>query len=134
MIRASVGVKLWRNLFADVDGKRRDITKNGRLSCALFVSSILHHFKLIGDVHSTVEGTLRDMEESGWKKSRSPEPGAVVIWEPGDDHDGTPHPHIGFCISDTTAISNNSKLGYPAKHDLHFGKRHRAVVGYWQKK
>ena len=42
----SVGNKLFRNLYFDINGKRTDILKNGVLSCAAFVSWILKNFKI----------------------------------------------------------------------------------------
>lgn len=134
MIKSSIGVKLWQTLYAEIDGKRVNITKNGKLSCAYFVSSLLHHFKLIDDVHATVEGTLKDLQNSGWKKTAYPKPGAIVVWEPSDDHDGTPHPHIGFFVGGGKAISNSSKLKYPTMHDIYFGRLQRKIRGFWMKK
>jgi len=64
-IENSVGSKMFRNLYAKVNGKNKDITENGNLSCALYVSSLLYLFKLIKDIHATVSGTLGDLKRSG---------------------------------------------------------------------
>lgn len=78
-IKNSIGSKMFRNLYAKVDGKKVDITKNGNLSCAVFVSSILFLFKLIKGVHATVNGTIRDLKESGWIETKTPEIGCVLV-------------------------------------------------------
>jgi hypothetical protein len=133
MIHASLRARTWRHLYAEINGKKQDITKNGKLSCAYYASSILHQFGLISSVHATVDGTIRDMKASGWQETKKPKEGAVIIWEPSDEHDGSPHEHIGFYISQSCAISNSSKLGYPTKHDINFGKAKRKIQGFWTK-
>ena len=45
IIKNSVGSQLFRNLYAKVNGKKIDITENGKLSCAFYVSSVLLLFK-----------------------------------------------------------------------------------------
>lgn len=117
----SIGTKLFRNSFYIIGGKREDILGNGRLSCAIFVSSILYIFKLIRDVHATVDGTIRDLEASDWRRVRSPRPGDVLIWEPLRFADGSEHGHIGFYIGSNMAVSNSLRQGCPAKHHYTYG-------------
>lgn len=123
MIRNSVGSNLFRTLYADIDGKKEDILRDGDLSCSSFVSSILYHFRLLKDVHATVEGTLRDLNASGWVKSDTPIPGAVLLWEEAVQARGELHPHLGFAIADDQAISNSSSEGVPQQHHITFGKK-----------
>lgn len=115
-IKNSVGSKMFRNLWAKVNGQKKDITKNGRLSCALFASSVLYLFKLVKDIHATVDGTIRDLKDSGWKEARTPKAGCVLVWAEKDFKDGSRHRHIGFYLGNNLAVSNNSKKGYPTRH------------------
>jgi len=71
-VEKSVGSKMFQTLWAEVDGKKKDITQRGKLSCATFVSFVLLSFGLIKEKHATVNGTVRDMENSGWRKIRKP--------------------------------------------------------------
>ncbi len=47
MIKNSVGTNMFRNLYATSGGEVQDIVREGELSCAYFVSSILYIFKLV---------------------------------------------------------------------------------------
>ncbi|MEI7741146.1 MAG: hypothetical protein WCJ29_01425 [bacterium] len=134
MVQASVGAKLWRHNFALVDGHKKDLVKNGRLSCAFFVSSILFHFKMISDLHTTVEGTERDMLANNFRRVKKPVPGDVIVWGPSNIHDVTPHLHIGFFIGGTRAISNSSRFGFPIRHDINFGAQNRKITGFYHYK
>src|SRR3989344_997793 len=88
---------MFRNLYFEIDGKEVDVLEDGGLSCAMFVSSILYLNKLIGDIHTTVVGTEKDMLESGWYEIRDLKLGAVIIWEKKiGNKDGLPHYHNGF--------------------------------------
>lgn len=120
VIRNSVGSNLFRNCYALVNGEKRDITRDGDLSCAFFVSSLLTVFKLIKEVHATVEGTVKDLETSGWQQTTTPKPGDVIVWAKQTDERGEDHGHIGFCVSEKEAISNNSQTGTPALHPLDY--------------
>ena len=122
VIKNSIGSKLFRNLYAKVGGKKIDITENGNLSCAIFVSSILVLFKLIKDVHATVNGTVRDLKESSWVEIKKPKIGCILVWVEKDFGNGRLHKHIGFYIGKEKAISNDFRRGYPTKHDWKFRK------------
>lgn len=117
-IKASEGSTFFRHLYARIDGRKRDLTKSGGLSCALFVSSILIMFGLIKTRHVTVAGTLKDMRKNGWKEIKKPRPGAVLVWEKTRGHE-----HMGFYIGPARAISNNSLKKVPATHHWTFGMR-----------
>ena len=118
--------RMFRNLYAEVDGKETDIAENGKWSCAILVSSILYLNRCIGDLHATVSGTLADMEKNRWRETKQLIPGVVLLWESllGDD-DGKPHDHLGFYLGDDLAMSNDSKgLGLPHIHSITYdGKR-----------
>ncbi len=150
VIKNSVGSKIFRNFYAEVDGKKIDITKNGNLSCAWFVSSLLYLFKLTKDVHATVDGMIRDLQQSGWKKispkgeyasgEKRPKIGSILVWEKIDFGNKDFHKHIGFYIGNNKAISTNSfKKGRPVIHHWTYGiKRNKSVrkieAIFWNKK
>lgn len=123
-IKNSVDSKLFRNVFAKVDGIKTDITEKGNLSCAFFVSSILLLFGLIKEIHTTVNGTVKDMEGSGWIEIQEPKVGCVIVWGKVDFGGGNFHKHIGFYMGEEKAVSNDSEQGVPIMHDWKFnGKR-----------
>ena len=120
-IMNSVGSNLFRNLFASVNGKKKDILEDGALSCAAYVSSILYLFKLIADTHATVKGTVADLVKSGWTKTKKPREGAVLVWEAKEFGNSGAHKHIGFYIGKNKAISNSFKKYHPISHHWTFG-------------
>lgn len=115
-VQNAIGTSMFRSLYALVDGKEVDILNNGRKSCALFVSTVLVGFDLAKTVHATVEGTISDMERSGWVRLRRPRQGCVIVWK-GYLIDNEPHNHIGFYVGKGRAISNSSDKGSPHEHD-----------------
>lgn len=120
MIHNAVGSSLFRNLYLLVDGEKRDILNEGSLSCAFFVSSILHQFQLTAMPHATVSGLERDLKESGWTLAETPRVGDVLIWEPKLQGSGT-NAHVGFYLGDDRAISNDWQTRMPAEHHLTYG-------------
>lgn len=133
-IKNSVGSKMFRNLYAKVKGKKKDITENGNLSCALYVSSILYLYKLIKDIHATVDGTLKDLQNSGWREIKNPKVGCVIVWDKVCFGSNNTHKHIGFYIRDNTAISNNSKEGCIAEHNWCFNGERQVTTLLWNSK
>lgn len=125
VIKNSVSSNIFRNSYAKINGKKQDILRNGELSCAFFVSSILALFPLFELIkyppHATVDGTIKDLENSGWKKINKPKVGSIIVWEKNDSGNGNIHKHIGFYIGNNKAISNNSKLKQPVEHHWTFG-------------
>jgi hypothetical protein len=119
-IENSINSKLFRNLFAKVNGKKKDILENGELSCAFFATSILYIFKLISGIHATVRGAVADLEKAGWARIKNPKKGAVLVWE-AEKFDHESHKHIGFYVNKNKAVSNNSKKGQPTLHHWTFG-------------
>jgi hypothetical protein len=118
MIKNSVGSNQYRNCYVVVNGEEHDIMKDGDLSCAFFVSSILNQFDLVKRPHATVSGTVKDMLESGWVEATELQPGDVIVWAPGQQAAGEVHAHIGFYMGDDRAISNSYKLRTPTEHPL----------------
>lgn len=137
-IENSVGSKLFRNTYLEIDNKKTDILNNGQLSCAVFVSWLLRIFYLINEGHATVEGTIKDLEKSGWYKIKKPKIGAILAWE--EIHlNGTLNKHIGFYISGNKAISNSRTTKTPSKHHWTFGVKNGKPIRkveeiWWHKK
>lgn len=129
---------IFRNLYAEENGKEIDILENGQNSCAVFVSWILMVIGMIKNSHSTVYGTEKDMLASGWRQIEKLRPGAVIIWEKKMGDNGllgkkdVEFTHIGFCISATEAISNSSKgTGFPWKHHITYNETRKIEKIYW---
>lgn len=133
VIKNSIGSKIFRNLYAKVDGKKEDITRNGELSCAFYTSSILALAKQIKEVHATVNSTVKDLQKSGWKIIKKPKVGSVLVWEKADFGNNSIHKHIGFYIGKSKAISNSYKRGYPIKHNWIFANRKIEAI-FWNPK
>ena len=113
--------------------------RDGGLSCAFYASSVLALFQLIKKSHGTVEGAIKDLEESGWNKIKTPKIGGVLIWEKLNFENGEAHKHMGFYIGNDKAVSNSEKLGQPKIHHWTYGtikgKPVRKVeIIYWNKK
>lgn len=140
VVKNSVGSKMFRNFYAKVNGKKTDIMNNGDVSCAWFVSSLLYLFKLIKDIHCTIDGTVRDLEQSDWNKISKPKVGSVIVWEKKNFGKNDFHKHIGFYIGDNKAIStSSSKNGQPAIHRWTYGVKNNKPVRkieaiFWNKK
>lgn len=134
VIENSIGCKLFRNFYAKVGGKKVDIMRNGELSCAFYVSSILNLFKLISGVHGTVDSTVKDLKQSGWKIIKKPKQGSVLVWQKIDFGNNDVHKHIGFYIGDNQAVSNNYKMGSPVKHGWNFGAKRKVDLILWNPK
>jgi len=128
LIENSTGSKLFRNNYFFVDGKSKDLLRNGELSCAFYVSSILYLLKLIKDVHKTVQGTIKDMKESGWYKIEKPKKGAVILYEPGKHG----HYHLGFYWNKNRAVSNVYYKRSPQFHPLNYQGR-KILAFYYHK-
>jgi len=130
VIENSVGSYMFKNLFIEIDGVKKDATEDGWLSCAFYVSSILSIFKYIENVHATVSSTVKDLQKMGWVTIEKPVPGSVIVWKPGQDTEG--HSHIGFYIGDNLAISNDSYKKYPLKFDWKFNGKREVEMILWK--
>ena len=134
VVRNSVRSKLFQNFYAKVNGKKTDIMRNGELSCAFYVSSVLALPKFIKEVHTTVDSTVKDLKESGWKEVKNPKMGCILIWEKTDFGDNDIHKHIGIFIGNGKAISNSYKLGYPIKHRWNLSGKRKVDIILWNPK
>lgn len=122
---------MFRNLYMTIDGIEQDALKNGELSCAAFVSSVLYILKLINDVRATVAGTEKNLLANGWHQVSEPQPGTILMWEAEKYEDGSSHEHIGFFIGNNRAVSNDSGKGIPQEHDWRFDGKRKVVRMYW---
>jgi hypothetical protein len=121
MIEKSRNSKMFRQAYILENDKGKDILKNGELSCAYYVSSILKIFDLISCLHSTVDGLVKDLKKSGWQETKKLEPGNILIWQEKKFKNGS-HKHIGFYINQSKAISHDSSKKMPAVHHYTFGQ------------
>lgn len=124
---------MFRNFSAVVNGEN-NINDNGELSCAFFVSFILFFFKQINSGHTTVNSTIKDLINNGWKKIAKPRPGAVLVWEENDFGKHGMQKHIGFYIGDYKAVSNSEKLCFPIKHHWTYQGKRKVNLILWSKK
>ncbi len=127
---------IFRNFYIEKDGEVLDSLEDGKSSCAVFVSGILillnDLFHWIKGPHTTVISTEKDMIESGWHEIDSVKPGAILIWERKDGHDGKSHLHIGFYVGNDEAISNSSRdTGFPARHHYTYNDTRKIEKIYW---
>ncbi len=134
VIKNSIGSNLFHNFYAKVNGKRTDVMANGQLSCAFYVSSILLLFKFIKEGHATVDSTVKDLKQSGWKKIKKPKIGSIIVWEKMIFSNNNIHKHIGFFIGNNKAISNSYKLRYPALHHFTFDGKRKVELILWNSK
>ncbi|SRR3989339_919259 len=134
-IKNSAGVSTWRNFYAEVGGVKKDVLKNGDLSCAFFATSVLLIFGLIEKVHFTVKGAVGDLEKSGWKEINNLKPGAVLIWEKNKFFSNE---HIGFYLNKKKAISNYFLKKKPFQHHFTYGTinglpKRKIIKIFWHK-
>ena len=127
---------LFRNFYVEENGQEKDVLENGGLSCAVVVSSILYlcnpilEFsgkpKWLNLTHANVLSTEKDMQKSGWYEIKDLRLGAVLVWEKKDSHK-----HIGFCIGNNMAVSNDSHTGFPWKHHYTYDGTRKIEKIYW---
>ncbi|HYC79440.1 MAG TPA: NlpC/P60 family protein [Candidatus Binatia bacterium] len=138
-IKNSVGTKMFRTFYVrDEKGKIYDVLKNGDLSCAVFVSTVLRNFDLIEKLHFTTIRTVEDLVQSGWKKVKTGDmkPGDVIVWEKKPVRSGGDVPHIGFYVGNNQAVSNSSKTGMIQKHHVTYKTKRNIEAVYrpnWKK-
>src|SRR3989344_1406153 len=116
---------LFRNLYADENGKEIDVFENGGTSCCGHVTWILLALELIKHPHAAIHGTKRDMIDSGWHEVNELKSGAVIVWEDLVANDGLQGQkgvklsHMGFYVGNNEAISNDSKVShFPRRHHV----------------
>ena len=139
VIKNSAGSHAFRNFYATVNNKKIDLMRNGELSCAFFISNVLSAFNLMKGIQITVNRTVRDMKQSGWKRIKKPKIGSVLVWEPVDTGKRDIHRHIGFYLGKGKAVSNSAKKGIPVIHHWTFGTnkrkpKRRVEAIFWHRK
>lgn len=132
MIRNSVGTKMFRNLYLKKSGKKIDITEDGELSCAFFVSNVLLIWGLISKGHATIKSTIRDMQKNGWEEIplKKIKPGDVIVWEDKKSRKGKIHSHIGFFINKKKAISHSDGIKAINIHHWTYNEKRNVVAVY----
>jgi hypothetical protein len=137
-IKKSIGAELFQTLWAEVNGRKRDILQKGEKSCAVFVSGILLWFGLISSRHATVKGTVADMKQAGWKKIAKPKIGSVLHWE-AEESNGSVNEHLGFYVGHKQAISTSRTRRVPVLHHWTYGQikgkpKRKIIAIYWHPK
>ncbi|MBI2063083.1 MAG: hypothetical protein HYT61_02475 [Candidatus Yanofskybacteria bacterium] len=127
-VKNSIGSNLFRNFYCKIGSKTVDVLEDGNLSCAKFVSSILYLFKLISDMHTTVSGTVADLQKSGWIQTAKPRVGTVIVWEAKKVKNGNFHKHIGFYIGNKRVISSSYEKHQPIVHHWTYGTKNSKPV------
>ena len=122
MIKDSRDSQMFRHLYVLENKQKKDILKNGELSCAYYLSSILKIFDLISQSHATVKSTIEDMRKSGWQPTKKLKPGNVLIWQKKKFPDGTIHQHLGFYLGQNKAISHRPEKKMPIIHHFTYGQ------------
>lgn len=136
VIEGSVGTNMFRHVWADFDGERRDTMNDGGTSCAFYVSGVLAMFNVIEKPSSTIQSVVDNILKAGWQKVEEPEAGDVIIWEP------KVYPpveeaqeHIGFYVRSEKAISTSWRTKTPILHDYMFRDyEERKIVGIYRGK
>ncbi len=132
MIENSVGCNMFRNFYSLIDDTETDIMRDGDLSCAYFVSSVLVVFQLIKETHSEVVATVKDMTSSGWKEIKKPCLGSVIVWGNKKGLSGEIHKHIGFYVGGGVVISNNDINKSPSRHHWTYDDKREVEAIFWK--
>ena len=122
MIKDSQGSQMFQCLYVLENNKKKDILKNGQLSCAYYVSSILKIFDLISQPHATVKSTIKDMLKNNWRETKKLKPGNIIVWENKKNH-----LHIGFCLGKNRAISHCYEMKAPIVHDYTYNQKRKII-------
>lgn len=129
LVEASVDSPLFRTFYAKVNGKRTNVVRDGKVSCAFHVTGILKLFNLVQEVQITNNRAVRDMLESGWRPVSRPRAGCVVLWDEKDPDPermrkdkGVYQPkvkHCGFYLGKGVCVSNfGDRTGMPWRHAI----------------
>ena len=130
-IENSVGSREYRNLFALVRGVRKDILKDGLISCAYYVSNVCTVLGYLPRPHTTVDGLIVGLENNGWRRVEQPtKPGEILVWEEATQAGGELHKHAGFYMGNDQAISHVDSDRTPSYHHLTFGGTRKVVAVY----
>lgn len=127
---------MFRNLYLEKDGRKIDVTENGEMSCAYFVSNILLIWGLISQGHATIKSTIKDMLRSGWKKIsiNAVRPGDVIVWEEKLSNRGRTRFHMGFYIGDEKTVSHADGKKAVALHNWTYNSKRKITAVYRNEK
>ncbi len=127
VIKASQGSKMFRHVYVLDNNKKKDVLKNGKLSCAYYVSSILKLFGLISMPHATVKSTIKDMLKNNWKSTKKLIPGNILLWEEQIQANGKVHQHLGFYLNKDKAISHRYEKKVPMIHHYTYNQKRKII-------
>lgn len=133
-LHKAAGVLIYQNLFVMSDsGERIDVSRDGELSCALFVTNFLLMFDAIARPSATVATAEKLLESHGWKNIPLSErlAGDVLVWEAQGQARDEQHLHIGFSLGSHRAISNSFTEGFPKIHHDTYDDT-RAIIRVWR--
>lgn len=132
-INNSIDSIMFRNLWIKDGDTEIDVLENGKLSCAVYVTSILVLYGLIDGLHATVKKTIECLEKFGWEKIKRSEiePGDIIVWNKRIDKNGKRHGHIGFFIGNDSAVSNSMESKKIVQHGWDYGGK-RKIVAVWR--
>lgn len=127
VIEGSLGTRMFQHFFVQKldSSEELDVMNEGEYSGAFYVSAILALIGYIKRPHSTVDSTLKDMEESDWMKTETPKQGDIIVF---DKHPVFGTENLGFYWDGQTAIYNYYEDRVPVKKDL---EDNRTVLSYW---
>ncbi len=136
MIRNSLDSRMFNSVWVKRKdtGESIDVLKDGDLSCAFFVSSILTLFNMLDKPCTTIKKVFEKIsKDKRWSKKSYIEPGDIILWEKVKFKDGTEnkHKHIGFALNKKTAVSTNYLEKKIAKHSIDFDGK-RKIEGIWR--
>lgn len=134
-VLGSAGTNMFKQTFAYIGGRLEDVNSGGIRSCGSHVSGILVMSGLLKGMHATIESTLKDMCDSGWQEIDKLRSGAVLLWEENLQTEGYICEHLGFCIDEQTAISNdgeNTKV--PIQHSVDYNGTRKVEKIFWHSK
>ena len=127
-IQDSVNSKDYKNFFICRTNEKVDVLKNGQLSCAFFVSSILKRFNLIDHAYCTVQTTIKKLKAQ-WREIdlKDIQVGDIILWDKKKQGDTGSHFHLGFYVGNGKAISNSWYKKSPRKHAYNYNGRRKIL-------
>jgi len=129
-IKKSENSEMFRHIFVLDNNEEKDLLKDGQLSCAYYVSCILKIFNLIDpniSPHATVGGTLKNMKDNGWIRTKELKPGNVLVWEEKQQSNGNLHYHLGFYLGNEKAMSHRDEKRLPIIHHYTYNNERKIV-------
>jgi len=117
-INGSEGTEMFRQVYALQEGETIDITQDGMLSCAVYVSGVLVMTPCLDQMAATVASLESCLKRCGWQATEVPSPGSVFIWAKALQADGGEHEHAGFVLDARWGMSHSDSERIPVKHKL----------------